>query len=173
VAAKTSASHGASSDVDVLELDTKPLAEKRKPPPGERFSFQADTTGSSEDATFPSEDDTAPLTTQLLPPRATSTLRRARSIMSFDAAWMSKGLYLWGMLQAWKVQQRYLANDFKNDPALTGIMVRRLLLHGGDTTVKDKLIKLDSLLAKVDDHHRLHAAQMRNLQDSLRMKADK
>jgi hypothetical protein len=70
-----------------------------------------------------------------------------------DAACMSKGLYLWGMLQAWKVQQRYLANDFKNDPALTGIMVRRLLLHGGDTSVKDKLTKLDSLFTKVEDNN--------------------
>jgi uncharacterized protein YneF (UPF0154 family) len=86
---------------------------------------------------------------------------------------MSKGLYLWGMLQAWKVQQRYLANDFKNDPALTGIMVRRLLLHGGDTTVKDKLAKLDSLFAKVEDNHRLNTAQLKKLQDSLNRKADK
>jgi hypothetical protein len=90
-----------------------------------------------------------------------------------DAACLSKGLYLWGMLQAWKVQQRYLANDFKNDPALTGIMVRRLLMHGGDTSVKDKLTKLDSLLTKVDEHHRLHAAQLKKVQDSLKFKADK
>ena len=83
----------------------------------------------------------------------------------------ARGLSL-GM-QAWKVHQRYLANDFQNKPALTGIIVRRLLSHGGDTTVKDKLIKLNSLLAKVDDNHRLHAAQMKKLQDSLKLKADK
>ena len=68
------------------------------------------------------------------------------------------------MLRAWQVQQRYLSNRFKDDPALTGILVRRILLHGGDTTIKTKLAKIDDLSRKVDEHHRNVQTEIKKLQ---------
>jgi hypothetical protein len=54
-------------------------------------------------------------------------LHQAR-VAVVDAARISQGIYLWGMLRAWQIQQRYLDNDFQDDPALTGIFVRPVLL---------------------------------------------
>ena len=45
-------------------------------------------------------------------------------------------MYFWGMLQAWKIQQRYLYHDFLDDLALSGILVRRALLRKSDLVVK-------------------------------------
>jgi hypothetical protein len=45
------------------------------------------------------------------------------------------GLLLWGSLQAWKIQERYRKNKFQDDPALTGIFVRRILLKGPDASI--------------------------------------
>lgn len=46
-----------------------------------------------------------------------------------DSAASEPAMYYWGMLKAWQVQQRYLGNKFIDDPALTGILVRRALLR--------------------------------------------
>jgi hypothetical protein len=81
------------------------------------------------------------------------------------AANFQPGLYLWGMLRAWKVQKRYLANNFKDDPALTGIMVRRILMQGQDSSVKDKLAKIELLSNKVEEHHRQEVAEIKKLKD--------
>jgi len=40
-----------------------------------------------------------------------------------DAARLAPELYIWGMLRAWKVQQRLLQHDFQDDPMLTGVLV--------------------------------------------------
>ena len=92
-----------------------------------------------------------------------SELSEAREAVA-DAARHDKAFYLWGMLRAWQVQQRYLTNHFKDDPALTGILVRRILMHGGDTTLKAKLSKIDDLTRKVDEHHRNFQAELKKLQ---------
>jgi hypothetical protein len=47
-----------------------------------------------------------------------------------DAARISQGIYLWGMLRARQIQQCYVSNNFQDEHALTGIFVRRVLLHG-------------------------------------------
>ena len=72
--------------------------------------------------------------------------------------------YLWGMLRAWQVQQWYLDNHFKDDPALTGIMVRRILMHGEDTTVKNKLAKIDEIQRKMEENHRTVHGEIKKLQ---------
>ena len=92
-----------------------------------------------------------------------SELSEAREAV-VDAARHERAFYLWGMLRSWQIQQRYLSNHFKNDPALTGILVRRILMHGGDTTLKSKLGKIDELTRKVDDHHRNFQAELKKLQ---------
>lgn len=45
-------------------------------------------------------------------------------------------MYFWGMLKAWQIQQRYLHHEFLDDPALSGILVRRALLRKSDMVVK-------------------------------------
>ena len=92
-----------------------------------------------------------------------SELSEAREAVA-DAARHERGFYLWGMLRSWQIQQRYLTNHFKDDPALTGILVRRILMHGGDTTLKTKLGKIDELTRKVDEHHRNFQAELKKLQ---------
>ena len=81
-----------------------------------------------------------------------------------DAGRHNPAYYLWGMLRAWQVQQRYLDNHFKDDPALTGIMVRRILMHGEDTSVKTKLAKIDDIQRKVDENHRTIQGELKKLQ---------
>jgi hypothetical protein len=41
-----------------------------------------------------------------------------------DAARAEPGCYVWGILKAWEIQERYCANNFQDDPALTGIFTR-------------------------------------------------
>ena len=81
-----------------------------------------------------------------------------------DAARHNEAYFLWGMLRAWQIQQRYLENHFKDDPALTGIMVRRILVQGQDTSVKAKLAKIDTLQHKVEENHRVVMGEVRKLQ---------
>ena len=71
----------------------------------------------------------------------------ARS-MFVDAARAEPGLYVWGMLQAWQVEQRYLENSFQDDPALTGIFVREILFSSEDESLKDKISKFGSFQEK-------------------------
>jgi hypothetical protein len=80
-----------------------------------------------------------------------------------DSARKQPGYYLWGMLRAWMIQQRYLSNNFKNDPALTGIMVRRILLQGQDMALKTKLEEITTIKQKVDENHRKAEEQHRTV----------
>jgi len=56
-----------------------------------------------------------------------------------DAAKFNAGYYIWGMLKAGLIQDRYLENNFHDDPALTGIFTRQILFHGQDMSMKSKL----------------------------------
>jgi uncharacterized protein YneF (UPF0154 family) len=83
------------------------------------------------------------------------------------AAKHKQGYYLWGMLKAWVIQQRYLKNHFKDDPALTGIFVRRVVMQSGQDGIKDKLAKLDKLADQVVENHRAHTQAIKALQTAL------
>lgn len=78
-------------------------------------------------------------------------LAAARSCVA-DAANYRTGLYLWGMIKAWEVQSRLLRNKIKDDPTLTGILVRRVVLHGSDSSVKAKLALIEPLQKTAKDH---------------------
>ena len=84
-----------------------------------------------------------------------------------DAARVSPGLYLWGMLKAWEIQQRYLENSFQDDPALTGIFVRRVLLHGEDISLKTRLDKLDGSLETVEASNKSVRNDLQNVKSSV------
>jgi len=71
-----------------------------------------------------------------------------------DAARISEGLCLWGMLKAHRTQERHLSDRFKDDPALTGIFVRRVLLHDQDHTLKTKILAIEAKQGTVDGNVR-------------------
>jgi hypothetical protein len=98
-------------------------------------------------------------------------LHQAR-VAVVDAARISQGIYLWGMLKAWQIQQRYVENNFQDDPTLTGIFVCRVLLHGQDVALDKRLSKLADGLKKVDEHDRQIQSEAKQLQrDVKEMKA--
>jgi hypothetical protein len=90
-------------------------------------------------------------------------LHQAR-VAVVDAARISQGIYLWGMLHAWQIQQRYVSNDFQDDPALTGIFVRRVLLHGQDVSLDARLNKITNGLKKAEEHDRQVQSDVKQLQ---------
>jgi hypothetical protein len=90
-------------------------------------------------------------------------LHQAR-VAVVDAARISQGIYLWGMLRAWQIQQRYVSNDFQDDPALTGIFVRRVLLHGQDVSLDDRLSKITDGVKKLEEHDRQVQSDVKQLQ---------
>ena len=65
-------------------------------------------------------------------------LHNARSRVK-DAAVVQPALYVWGMLQAWEIQHRYVTNNFQDDPALTGTFVRRVLLQGKNSEIQKSI----------------------------------
>jgi hypothetical protein len=98
-------------------------------------------------------------------------LHQAR-VAVVDAARISQGIYLWGMLRAWQIQQRYVSNDFQDDPALTGIFVRRVLLHGQDVSLDTRLSKINDELKRFDEHDRQVQSDVKQLQrDAKELKA--
>jgi hypothetical protein len=90
-------------------------------------------------------------------------LHQAR-VAVIDAARISQGIYLWGMLCAWQIQQRYVSNDFQDDPALTGIFVRWVLLHGQDVSLDDQLSKIMDGVKKLEEHDRQVQSDVKQLQ---------
>jgi hypothetical protein len=68
-------------------------------------------------------------------------LHSARSAV-MDAGQYNQGMFLWSFLKAWEIQEHYRANEFKNDPALTGAMVGCIMMHDGERTLKQQLTQL-------------------------------
>ena len=86
----------------------------------------------------------------------------------------SPALYIWGMLQAYDVQERYMKNDFGDDPALTGILVRRLMT--ATSMDSDAGARVDNLKKTVDDLSKASStqgSQMRNVVSRLQKLEDK
>jgi hypothetical protein len=64
-------------------------------------------------------------------------------------------------LKAWEIQDCYRKNQFKDDPALTGQLVRRMMVRDEKSSLKEKLTlldshesKLDSLAARINEYHK-------------------
>jgi hypothetical protein len=85
-----------------------------------------------------------------------------------DAGRHNPAYYLWGMLRAWQIQQRYRRNHFKNDPALNGVLVRRLIMQGGSDGAEAKWAKLEALIKLVDQYHRTVTADIKKLQAAVK-----
>jgi hypothetical protein len=90
-----------------------------------------------------------------------------------DAGRHNPAYYLWGMLRAWQIQQRYRRNHFKNDPALNGVLVRRLIMQGGGDGAEAKWAKLEALAKLVEQHHRSLTADIKKLQAAIKKGKDK
>jgi uncharacterized protein YneF (UPF0154 family) len=70
-------------------------------------------------------------------------------------------MFLWLFLKAWEIQERYRKNQFKDDPALTGRLVRRMMVRDGESSLKEKLklldshkCKLESLTTRINEYHK-------------------
>jgi hypothetical protein len=74
------------------------------------------------------------------------------------------GYYVWAMLRAWEIQQRYRKNKFKDDPALTGIMVRRIVVQGGDGGFMAKMKQLEDAIKSLEQKSGNQAGEIRKLQ---------
>ena len=98
--------------------------------------------------------------------RIVEELSEAREAYS-DAGRESRGNYIWGMLMSYKVQQRYMDNHFKDDPALTGVLVRRILLQGQDSSVKKQLAKIDTTASNLESYKQNNNGEIRKLKDEL------
>ena len=86
----------------------------------------------------------------------------------------SPALYIWGMLQAYDVQERYMKNDFGDDPALTGILVRRLMT--ATSMDSDAGTRVDELKKAVDDLSKTsntQSSQIRNMGNRIQKLEDK
>jgi uncharacterized protein YneF (UPF0154 family) len=70
-------------------------------------------------------------------------LHNVRSAVT-DAGKYNQGMFLWGMLRACDIQEHYRENQFKNDPALTGLMVRRMMVHSGEKSVNTQLALVET-----------------------------
>jgi hypothetical protein len=99
-------------------------------------------------------------------------LSKARERVA-DAGRHNPAYYLWGMLRAWQIQQQYRRNHFKNDPALNGVLVRRLIMQGGGGGAEAKWEKLEALVKLVDQHHRSLTADIKKLQAAVKKGKDK
>ena len=76
-------------------------------------------------------------------------LHSARSFVIDDGQY-NQGVYLWGFLKLWGIQERYIENEFKNDLVLTGLMVRRIMMNDGERTIKQQLAQLTNHGDKID-----------------------
>lgn len=64
-------------------------------------------------------------------------LRKARAPYQ-DAAETKQHMYLWGTLHCHKTMKRYVDNKFCDDPAITGVVVRRMIRRNAGLTGGDK-----------------------------------
>jgi uncharacterized protein YneF (UPF0154 family) len=78
-----------------------------------------------------------------------------------DTGKHNPGMFLWGFLKTWEIQERYCKNQFKDDPALTGQLVRRMMVRDGEISLEEKLklldsheSKLDSLTTRINEYHK-------------------
>ena len=67
----------------------------------------------------------------------------ARGVIQ-DAAEQDPSLLIWGMLKAHAVMARLTKNDFRNDPVITGLMMRMLMTHGPHTSLQTNLHKQEA-----------------------------
>lgn len=65
---------------------------------------------------------------------------------SCDGAAANPGLYYWGMLRAWEIQQRYLLHKFGDDPSLNGIFIRKVCFSQDEQAAQmsKDIVKLQS-----------------------------
>jgi hypothetical protein len=78
-----------------------------------------------------------------------------------DTGQPDPGMFLWGFIKAWEIQEQYRQNQFKDYPALTGRLIFRMLVHDGQKAFKSKLALLNThdtaltvLQARVTENHK-------------------
>jgi hypothetical protein len=79
-----------------------------------------------------------------------------------DAARINSNYYIWAMLKAREVQERYLANNIQDDPALTGIFTRHILFHGEDMSLKSKIQTITEQVTKTETAVKTNTGEIRS-----------
>jgi len=59
-------------------------------------------------------------------------------------------------------------NNFHDDPVFTGVLVRRILMHGGDESFKNRLGALEKFQNKYNEQHRKDAQEFTKLLDDFK-----
>lgn len=85
-----------------------------------------------------------------------------------DSARLEPALYDYAQLKCWVIQQRYVENNFHDDPVFTGVLVRRILMHGGDESFKTRLGALEKFQNKYNEQHRKDALDFAKLSDDFK-----
>jgi hypothetical protein len=77
-----------------------------------------------------------------------------------DAGQHDPGIFLWGFIKAWEIQEHCRRKKIKDDSALTGSLVHRMLVHDGEKSLKEQLAMLTkhedalaSLRSKMIERH--------------------
>lgn len=60
------------------------------------------------------------------------------------------------------IQNRYLENNFQDDPGLTGIFTRQILFHGQDMSLKATIDTLSDKLSKEDTKVQTNAGEIKS-----------
>ncbi len=79
-----------------------------------------------------------------------------------DSARFDSAYYIWAMLKAREVQERYLMNNIQDDPALTGIFTRHILFHGEDMSLKTRLQGLVDQVTKADATAKTNSGEIKS-----------
>jgi hypothetical protein len=98
--------------------------------------------------------------------RIIEELSRARAAY-MDVGRKDRGNYIWGMLMSWKIQQRYLNNRFRDDPAITAVLVQHILFQGQDEIVKKQLAKIDATAAQLEAHKQKSNSEVQKLKNEI------
>jgi septal ring factor EnvC (AmiA/AmiB activator) len=84
-----------------------------------------------------------------------------------DVGRKDRGNYIWGMLMSWKIQQRYLNNRFRDDPAITAVLVQHMLFQDQDEIVKKQLAKIDATAAQLEAHKQKTNSEVQKLKNEI------
>jgi len=91
----------------------------------------------------------------------------ARSFV-VDSARIAPSLYDFRQLKSWAIQQHFEENNFGDDLVWTGVMVRQILMHGEDATLKSRLDTLKSFQTKYNKQHQKDQSELKKLSTDLK-----
>jgi len=90
-----------------------------------------------------------------------------------DSARIEPCLYDIKQLKCWMIQQCYEENNFGDNSAFTGVMVKRILMHSEDTGFKKHLDALENFQTKYNEQHCKDQVKVKKIAADLKKHMDK